>query len=178
MTFDNNRPSAGIAGSPRGVVLLSWLRRWGITALGVLLAAFLSGGRIGFTSIGSLLAAAAIISLLNVFLRPLLVLFTLPFVLLTMGFGILLINALLFKLTAVIVTGFVVTSWWAAIWGALVVSIVSIFVNGVLFGPSIQVRTASYGPAGRGVPPTGQPGQSDRRGERIRNKDDDDVIDV
>lgn len=176
MTFASNPSSGTPAGGPRGTVLLAWLRRWGITALGVLLAAFLSGGRIGFTSTGSLLAAAAIISLLNVFLRPLLVLFTLPFVLLTMGFGILLINALLFKLTAVIVTGFVVTSWWAAIWGALVVSIVSIFVNGVLFGPSIQVRTASYGPAGRGVPPSQQP-QSGERGQRIRDKDDD-VIDV
>lgn len=172
MTFGTNpTPSAGL---PRGLVALLWLRRWGITALGVLLAAFLSGGSIGFTSTGSLLLAAAIISLLNVFLRPLLVLFTLPFVLLTMGFGVLLINALLFKLTSAIVTGFVVSSWWAAIWGALVVSIVSIFVNGVLFGSSAQVRTATYGPAGRGIPPTG--GQPQRG--KIRDRDDDDVIDV
>lgn len=175
MTFGNH--PARPVGQPRGLGTMLWLRRWAITALGVLLAALLSGGSIGFTSTGSLLLAAGIISLLNVFLRPLLVLFTLPFVLLTMGFGILLINALLFKLTSTLVTGFVVSSWWAAIWGALVVSIVSVFVNGVLFGSRVQVRTASYGPAGRGVYGSTQSTHQQARQEKIRDRDDD-VIDI
>lgn len=174
MYSNNNTPPPAGMKVTRGPSAFVWLRGWVITALGVLLAAFLSGGSISFTSGGSLLLAAALISLFNVFLRPLLVLFALPFVLLTLGLGMLLINALLFKLTASIVTGFVVTSWWAAIWGALIVSIVSFFVNGLLGRPAVTVRT--YGPAGHGVPPSAD-GSRSAGSERIRSKDDD-VIDV
>lgn len=161
-------PSGNVIKSRRGG-LVAWLQLWGVTALGVLVAAFTSFGSIGFASVGSLLLAALLISFFNVFLRPILVLFALPFVVLTMGLGILLINALLFKLTAFLVDGFIVTSWWAAIWGALVVSVVTLVASSIFFAP--RVRVGVYGPAGRGVPPVAEP-------PTRRVKDDDDVIDV
>ena len=55
---------------------------------------------------GALVAVVIILSFLNVMLRPILILFALPFVILTMGFGILVINALLFLLVDKLVPGF------------------------------------------------------------------------
>lgn len=133
----------------------TWLRSWVLIALGVLLAAWTNDG-IRFESNGSLVFAVLLISLFNVFLRPVLVLFTLPFVVFTFGLGIVVINALLFWLAGSLVPGFEVTGFWPALWGAIVVGLTSLVVN-VLLG----------GPRSRPGPPQGP-----------CSKRDDDVIDV
>lgn len=104
--------------------------QWAVCAFGVLIAAFLIPG-IAYDKGGDLVLAVLILSLLNAFLRPLLVLFTLPFVILTMGFGILFINALLFMLAAHWVDGFHVDGFLSAFFGALIVSLVSLFLSGI-----------------------------------------------
>jgi putative membrane protein len=72
---------------------------------------------------------ALIFGLINAFLRPLLMMLTCPLILLTLGFGTLFVNTLLFWLAGVVGdyfgVGFTVDSFWAAFFGALVVSIVS-----------------------------------------------------
>ncbi|GHB90311.1 phage holin family protein [Cerasicoccus arenae] len=139
---------------------IGWLRSWVLIALGVLLAAWTSEG-IRFETDLSLILGVLLISVLNVFLRPLLLLLTLPFVILTLGLGVVVINALLFWLAGSLVPGFEVVSFWAALWGALVVSFTSFMAN-VLFGSSrVRVRVQQNG--GRPVK------------KKTRN---DDVIDV
>lgn len=96
-------------------------KSWLLIALGVYLASITSGG-IAFTGAGALLFAVIFISLLNTFLKPLLVVLALPFVILTMGIGLLIINALVFWLAGQIVPGFTVTGFWASLWGAILVS--------------------------------------------------------
>jgi putative membrane protein len=78
----------------------------------------------------SLVAVVALLSFFNVILKPLLVLFTLPFILLTMGLGLLVINALLFLFVGKLVDGFHVAGFWPALWGALVVSVTNWLVSG------------------------------------------------
>lgn len=80
-----------------------------------------------------LLVAALVIGLLNAFLRPLIVLLTLPVTLLTLGLFTLVINALMFYLAAHLVSGFYVSGFGAAFIAALLFSLFSFTLN-MLFG--------------------------------------------
>jgi putative membrane protein len=71
----------------------------------------------------SLLAAALILGLCNAVVRPVLVVLTLPLTILTLGLFLLVVNAAMLGLTAVLLRGFHVHGFWAALWGALIVSI-------------------------------------------------------
>jgi putative membrane protein len=78
---------------------------------------------ISYDSLGSLLAAAFLLGVINAVLRPILVILTLPITLVTLGLFLLVINALTLGLTAVFLHGFHVHGFWAAFWGALIVSV-------------------------------------------------------
>ena len=99
-----------------------------VLALGVMLATKLVPG-IRCDDGGTLVAVVVVLALLNAILRPLLVLFTLPFIIVTMGVGILVINALLFLLVGHLVSGFVVAGFWSALGGSLVVSVTNWFAS-------------------------------------------------
>lgn len=81
----------------------------------------------------SLLLVALIFGIVNAVVRPLLKLLTCPLVLLTLGLFILVINALMLRLTSALSSslglGFHVAGFWSAFWGALVVSIVSVVLS-------------------------------------------------
>jgi putative membrane protein len=96
--------------------------RFIFTAGGVALAEFVVPG-VDVSGLGSLALAAIVLGLFSTFLKPLLVLFALPFVVLTLGTGIALINALLFWLAGRILPGFTVDGFWPAVFGALILSI-------------------------------------------------------
>jgi putative membrane protein len=98
--------------------------RWLILTAAILLAAYLIDG-IRVTGFISVLSAAAVLGILNVLLRPILLLLTLPLNILTLGLFTFVINAFLLKMTAGIIPGFDVTGFWPAILGALVISIVN-----------------------------------------------------
>jgi len=100
---------------------LQLLARWLVLALGVTLATKLVPG-IRCDDLDTLIAVVVLLSLFNTFLKPLLVLFTLPFILVTMGIGMIVINALLFLFVGRLVDGFHVAGFWSAVGGALVVS--------------------------------------------------------
>jgi putative membrane protein len=80
-----------------------------------------------------LLLATLVIGLLNAFLRPIIILLTLPVTLLTLGLFTLVINGLMFYLAAHLVSGFHIASFGAAFVAALLFSIFS-FVLNMLFG--------------------------------------------
>ena len=84
--------------------------------------------------------AVIILALTNTFIRPVLIFLTLPLTLLTLGLFTLVINALLFKLTSALVPGFHVEGFWSALGGALVYSLLSLGLNGILLGePRITI---------------------------------------
>lgn len=109
------------------------LVRWSILALGVTLASHLVPG-IRYDSATTLVVVVLLLSFLNAVLRPVLVLFTLPFILLTMGLGMLVINALLFLFVGRIVGGFEVSSFWSALGGSVIVSLTNLILSS-LVGP-------------------------------------------
>ena len=73
----------------------------------------------------SLLLAALGFGLVNAFVRPVAVLLSLPLTVLTLGLFLLVVNAAMLGLTALLVPGFHVVGFWPAFWGAVVVSITS-----------------------------------------------------
>ena len=79
---------------------------------------------ISYDSIGALMAAAALLGVINAIVRPILVILTLPITILTLGLFLLVINAGTLGLTAFFLHGFHVRGFWAALWGALIVSVV------------------------------------------------------
>lgn len=98
--------------------------RFLITGVAVLLAAHIIPG-IQIDSMAAGLAAAIVLALLNAIIRPLLYLFSIPFIVVTLGLFMVLINALLLELTAWLVKGFSIDGFWPALWGALLISVVS-----------------------------------------------------
>ncbi len=86
---------------------------------------------IAYDSLASLLAAALLLGVINAVLRPILVILTLPITLVTLGLFLLVINAGTLKLTSIFLHGFHVHGFWAAFWGALVVSVFGWIGSGV-----------------------------------------------
>ena len=107
------------------------LIRWSIIALGVVLSAHIVPG-ITYDDWVTLLVVVVMLSLFNAILKPLLVIFTLPFVVLSLGLGIWVINALLFLAVSRLVDGLHVRDFWAAVWGSLIVSLTNIILNRML----------------------------------------------
>jgi putative membrane protein len=124
--------------------------RWSVLALGVALAAAIIPG-IEYRNGTTLFLVVVVLGLFNAFLKPLLVLFTLPFVLLTLGLGVWLINAVLLYGAGWLIEGFTVAGFGSALLGALIVSVTNLLVSHLVGGgPRITVRR---GPGGRGGPP-------------------------
>jgi len=117
----------------------SLLIRWIIMTVAVLIAA--SAIR-GFHIDSPVVAfvAAVILSLLNAFVRPVLILLTLPINILTLGLFILIINGLLVFAVAGLLNGFTISGFGAAFLGALVISIVSTLLNMIVGEPKKEKK--------------------------------------
>ena len=94
-----------------------------ISSLAVMLTGFLLKKGIHIDDYWVALGVAAVLALLNSFLKPLLILFTIPFTLVTLGLFLLVINAVIIILTDHLVDGFHVNGFWWALLFSLVLSI-------------------------------------------------------
>jgi len=94
-----------------------------VTTLAVLAAAHIVPG-ISYSGWGSLLGASLLLGIINAFVRPVLLLLSLPWIILTMGLFILVINALMMMLVSFLIPPFQVDGFWSAFFGAIIVSIV------------------------------------------------------
>jgi len=104
--------------------MTAFVIRWLFTTIAVLVAAHLIPG-ISYEGWGALLGASLLLGIINAFVRPILLLLSLPWIILTMGLFIFVINALLLMLVSKIVPAFQVTGFWNAFFGAIVISLVS-----------------------------------------------------
>lgn len=153
--------------------LVTTILRWGINALGIFMAAELVPS-IEFTDGKSLLIVVVVLGLFNAFLKPLLVLLALPFVVLTLGVGILFINAFLLLLAAELVPGFQVGSFLGAFFGALIIGLVNLLLGSLVGDAPVPLRRGGRRgrdqARGADVPPTARIHRRDR--------DNEDVIDI
>jgi len=114
---------------------MRFLARLVLNGLAIIIAAWLLPG-IHITSALSALLAGVILGFVNAIVRPVLFFLTLPLTLLTLGLFIFVLNAICFALTAWLVPGFSVDGFFSALVGALLVSVVSWILNGLVVGRS------------------------------------------
>ena len=99
-----------------------------ITGIAVFLAVMIVPG-LEVDSLGAGLATVLVLTFLNLLVRPILFVLTLPLIVLSLGLFLIVVNALLLELTAYLVTGFSVTGFWPAVGGAVVISLVTMILN-------------------------------------------------
>ena len=104
------------------------LVRWLILTAAIMVASYLISG-IVVNGFFSAFFAAAILGVLNVFFRPILLILTLPINILTLGFFTFIINAVLLKMASSVISGFEVHGFWSAVFGGLIISVVSWLLN-------------------------------------------------
>ncbi|MFA6524855.1 MAG: phage holin family protein [Patescibacteria group bacterium] len=105
-------------------ILIKWL----ISTVAILITAYLLPG-VAVDGFFVAFVGALVLGLINIFIKPVLVIFTLPINILTLGLFTLVINALLVMLMALIVPGFSIASfWWALLFG-IVLAIVNWFLS-------------------------------------------------
>jgi len=111
------------------------LLRWLINALALLAIPYVIPS-VYVDNFLTALIGAVVLSLLNILIRPILLILTLPITLLTLGLFALVINGMMFWLASRFVEGFYVAGFWSAFFAALFYSIVTAIVGKVLLPKS------------------------------------------
>lgn len=110
------------------VRLKTFLQRWLVTTLAVLIAVVIVPG-IDYESVFDLFLASLVLGVLNALIRPVILWIALPLVILSLGLFVLVINAVILHLVGRLLPGFHVAGFWPAFFGGLIISAVSVAVN-------------------------------------------------
>lgn len=109
-----------------------FLAHLAITAFSLWIVSFIFDG-VTFATKTSLFISALLLGFANAIVRPVLIFLTLPLTLVTFGFFLLVINALMMLLVAAIVPGFKISGFWTAFFASIFVAIISFFIGLFLF---------------------------------------------
>lgn len=112
--------------------VIEFLVHWAIIALSLWVAGFIFHG-ISFSNKKSLLMSALLLGLANAIIRPIVILLTIPLTILTFGFFLLVINALMMLLVSSVVSGFKVSGFWTAFFASIFIAVLSFFVGLFIF---------------------------------------------
>jgi putative membrane protein len=104
--------------------LVSWL----VNALVIMVAAYVLSG-VHVNNLWTALVVALVMGILNILVKPLLILLTLPITIVTFGLFLLVINALMVLLASAVVPGFTVDGFWWALLFSLLVSLINIALS-------------------------------------------------
>ena len=124
--------------------MIGFIFRAVIAALGLWLATRWVSG-IVIDSPETLVLAGLLLGVVNAIVRPIAVILTLPFTLLTLGLFLLVVNAAMLGLVALVLPGFHLNSFWAAVWASLIVSLTG-WIGSMLIGSHAKVEV--YGRKG------------------------------
>lgn len=115
-----------------------FLLHWAITSLSLWVASYVFSG-IKFANPSALIISALLLGFANAIVRPLLIILTLPLTVVTLGFFLLVINALMIMLVSALVSGFTVSGFWTAFFASIFIAVLSFLINWFLFaGPSAR----------------------------------------
>ena len=109
-----------------------FLLRLLIHMVAILIIAYLLPNVIRVDGLLAALVAAFLLGIVNAIIRPILVILTFPLTILTFGIFLLVINGLMLWLVAALVRGFHVNGFWGALFGSILISIVSWILSRVL----------------------------------------------
>ncbi len=125
----------------------AFFQRWIISTLAVVVAVYIIDG-IDYQKWPDLLIASLVLGILNTFLRPFLMLLSLPLLLFSLGLFMLVINALTLLLAGwLLKPHFTVDGFWSAFWGALIISLVGVILNSLTGtgNAKVQIRRGQRG---------------------------------
>lgn len=111
--------------------MLGFVIRTAIAAVALWVAVSIVPG-LAANSTGTLVLAAIVLGLVNALVRPVALVLTIPITIVTFGLFLLVVNAGMLALVGWLVPAFHVAGFWAALFGSIVVSVVSAFINGGL----------------------------------------------
>jgi putative membrane protein len=117
--------------------------RWLVTTIAVFVVAPITGIRYG-DSVSCLLGASLLLGIANAFIRPVLLILSAPLILLTLGFFILIVNALLLYFVGQIMPCFQVPGFWSAFFGAILIGIVSWLLSAFFRGSDGRVHVLTH----------------------------------
>lgn len=107
--------------------LSATLVNWVLSAFALIVTSFLVPG-FRLNGFVSALLAAIVVGFLNAILRPILIFLTLPINILTLGLFTFVVNAIILKIAAAIIKGFEISSWWAAVLGAVMLALINMLI--------------------------------------------------
>lgn len=113
---------------------MHFLIRWGINTIALILTDYLVTG-IYISSPWAALMAALLLGLVNAFIKPVIILLTLPINILTLGLLTFVINGILLSFVAWAIPGFIIAGFLWAILGALILSIISTLLSMFIVSP-------------------------------------------
>lgn len=107
---------------------MKFIITWLISSISLIIVAYFIPG-ISFTSFYIVLFTAIVLGIINAIIRPLIIILTIPINVITLGIFTFFINALMFWLAHLIISGFQITNFMAAFWGAIVYWIINLLLN-------------------------------------------------
>ncbi len=126
--------------------MAAFLIRWAVTTVAVFAATRLVPG-ITCDPPGALLGASLLLGIINAFVRPVLLLLSLPFIIVTMGLFIFVVNALLLMLVSALIPAFQVHGFWSAFFGAIIIGIVSWILSSFFRSSDGKIHAITHHPA-------------------------------
>lgn len=124
--------------------LMPFLLHWGVMSLSLWAASYVFSG-IRFADTPSLIISALLLGFANAIVKPLLVILTLPLTLVTLGFFLLVINALMLLLVSSLVRGFTISGFWTAFFASIFIAILSFLIGVFVVDSGTTWRISTHG---------------------------------
>jgi putative membrane protein len=115
--------------------LFEFLAHCGITAIALWIASLIFHG-IKFTDKSSLIYSALLLGIANAIIKPVVILLTIPLTLITFGFFLLVINALMMLLVSSLIPGFKISGFWTAFFASIFITLLSFIAGLFIFQTS------------------------------------------
>ncbi|MEI6751462.1 MAG: phage holin family protein [Candidatus Saccharibacteria bacterium] len=108
-----------------------FLVRWFVCSLGLWVAALLLGQNVSYDSMSAVIVAGLILAIVNVFIKPIVVILSLPAILFSLGLFMIVINGLMVMLVSTLYEPLKVSNFWAAMLAGMVIGLVNYFVTAI-----------------------------------------------
>jgi len=112
--------------------LVRLLLRWLVCSLGLWIAAGLLSGSIAYDSTAAIIIAGLVLAIVNVFIRPVIIILSLPAILFTLGLFMIIVNGLTVFLASKLYTPLHITNFWAAVFAGMVIGLVNYLVTTIV----------------------------------------------
>lgn len=109
-----------------------FLVRWLVCSLGLWIAAGFLSGSISYDSIAAIAVGGLILAVVNIVIKPILVIFSLPAILMTLGLFMVIVNGATVYLVSKLYSQLHITNFWAAVFAGMVIGLVNYLVTTIL----------------------------------------------